>query len=182
MSARTAARVLAVAAAVLGAVACGQEENPVTGRDFQDLPADQVMFNAEYDIKDVGTLRARLNSDTAFVFEDSARILWRPVDLKLYDRNGAQTAHLTSREGTLDTRTNRMVAVGDVVLVTTEADRRILTEELHYDPRTGRIWSDVETVVFEGETRLEGQGFRSDEDMQNIEVFKGTGENIHIEF
>ena len=163
------------------AAACG-EEGPVSGRDFADLPADQVMFDAEYDIKDLGTLRARLHSDTAFVFEDSATIIWRPVDLKLYDTNGGQTAHLTSREGTLDTRTNRMVATGNVVLVTTEGDRRILTEELHYDPRTGRIWSDVPTVVFEGETKLEGRGFSSDEDMQNIEVFKGTGENIRIEF
>ncbi|HUE76981.1 MAG TPA: LPS export ABC transporter periplasmic protein LptC [Longimicrobiales bacterium] len=168
------------AAAALAA--CGPSENPVTGRDFQDLPADQVMFDSDYDITDMGTLRARLHSDTAFVFEDSARILWRPVDLKLYDRNGAQTAHLTSLEGVLDMRTDRMVATGDVVLVTVEQDRRILTEELHYDPRTGRIWSDVPTVLFEGETRLEGQGFSSDEDMQNVEVFKGTGENIRIEF
>lgn len=170
-----------LAALVVATAACG-EEGPVSGRDFQDLPADQVMFDAAYDIKDMGTLRARLNSDTAYVFEDSARILWRPVDLRLFDTNGAQTAHLTSREGTLDTRTNMMVAIGSVVLVTTEGSRRILTEELHYDPRTGRIWSDVPTVVFEGETRLEGQGFSSDEDMQNIEVFKGTGENIRIEF
>lgn len=170
-----------LAAIVLAATACSQE-TPVSGRDFADLPADQVMFDAEYDIKDLGTLRARLHSDTAFVFEDSATIIWRPVDLKLYDVNGAQTAHLTSREGTLDTRSNRMVAVGNVVLVTTDGGRRILTEELHYDPRTGRIWSDVPTVVFEGETRLEGRGFSSDEDMKNIEVFKGTGENIRIEF
>ena len=170
-----------LAALVAATAACG-EEGPVSGRDFQDLPADQVMFDAVYDIKDMGTLRARLNSDTAYVFEDSARILWRPVDLRLFDTNGAQTAHLTSREGTLDTRTNTMVAVGNVVLVTTQGDRRILTEELHYDARTGRIWSDVPTVVFEGETRLEGQGFSSDEDMKNIEVFKGTGENIRIEF
>ena len=175
------ARGWVLAAAVAATAGCG-EEGPVSGRDFQDLPADQVMFDASYDIKDVGTLRARLNSDTAYVFEDSARILWRPVDLKLFDTDGAQTAHLTSREGTLDTRTNVMVATGSVVLVTTEGHRRILTEELHYDPRTGRIWSDVPTVVFEGETRLEGQGFSSDEDMQNIEVFKGTGENIRIEF
>ncbi|HUG40992.1 MAG TPA: LPS export ABC transporter periplasmic protein LptC [Longimicrobiales bacterium] len=171
-----------LAAALLTATACGREEGPVSGRDFQDLPADQVMFDAGHDIRDMGTLRARLHADTAYVFEDSARTLWRPVDLKLYDADGAQTAHLTSLEGTLDMRTNRMVARGSVVLVTTEGHRRILTEELHYDPSTGRIWSDVPTVVFEDETRLEGQGFSSDEDMRNIEVFKGTGENIRIEF
>lgn len=159
-----------------------REDGPVSGRDFQDLAADQVMFNATYDIKEMGTLRARLLSDTAYVFEDSARILWKPVDLTLFDENGAKNAHLTSRSGELDTRTNRMVARENVVLVTTEGDRRILTEELHYDPRTGRIWSDVPTVVFEGDTRFDGRGFRSDEGMKNVEVFKGTGQNIRIEF
>lgn len=168
--------------AVTFLAACGGGSDPVAGRDFQELDADQVMFDAVYDIKELGTLRARLNADTAYVFEDSARVLWRPVDLTLYDRNGAQSAHLTSLEGELDTRTNRMVARRDVELVTTEGHRRILTEELHYDPRTGRIWSDVPAVVFEGETRLEGQGFSSDEDMKNLQVFQGTGQNIRIEF
>lgn len=177
----TTPRLLLLGLAALLAGACGGGGDPVAGRDFQELDADQVMFDAAYDIKDMGTLRARLKADTAYVFEDSARILWRPVDLDLYDRNGARNAHLTSLEGELDTRTNRMVARRDVELVTTEGDRRILTEELHYDPRTGRIWSDVPTVVFEGETRLEGQGFSSDEDMQNLEVYQGTGQNIRIE-
>jgi hypothetical protein len=75
-----------------------------------------------------------------------------------------------------------MVARGNVVLVTVDGNRRILTEELHYDPRTARLWSDVPTVMYEGESRLEGQGFRSDDQMKNIEIFKGTGENIKIEF
>lgn len=171
-----------VAIAASATVACGDDEDPVAGRDFRDLPADQVMFDAQHDIKDLGVLRARLRADTSYVYEDSARTVMFPVDLRLYNANGAETAHLTSREGELDTRTNKMVARGNVVLVTTEGNRRILTEELHYDPRTRRIWSDVETVVFEGETRLQGQGFSADEDMKNIQIKKGTGENIEIEF
>lgn len=166
----------------LGAVACREDEGPVAGRDYRDLPADQVVFDLNTDIKDMGVLRARLHADTAHVWEDSAKTLMFPVDLKLFDENGAQTAHLTADEGELESRTNRMVARGNVVLVTTEGDRRILTEELHYDPQADRIWSDVHTVMIEGDTRVEGAGFRSDADMKNVEVSKSTGENIEIEF
>lgn len=162
--------------------ACRGSQDPIAGRDFRDLPADQVAFDLDTDIKEMGVLRARLHADTTYVWEDSAKSLMFPVDLKLYDADGAQTAHLTAKEGELDSRTNRMVARGNVVLVTTEGDRRILTEELHYDPHLGRVWSDVHTVLLQGESRVEGTGFRADDKMKNVEVFKSTGENIEVEF
>lgn len=161
--------------------ACGGEGDPVSGRDFSDLPADQVMIGLDTDIKDMGVLRARLHADTAHQWEDSARTLMFPVDLKLYGENGGETGHLTAREGELESRTNRMVARGNVVLVTSDG-RRIETEELHYDPQSHRIWSDVRTVLIEGDQRIEGTGFRSDDQMQNLEVFGSTGQNIEIEF
>ena len=169
---------------VLGAAAAcgGGQEDPVSGNGFPDLPADHVVLDLDTDIKDMGALRARLHADTAHIWEDSAKTLMFPVDLKLYDRNGAQTAHLTADEGELHSKTNRMVARGNVVLVTVDGDRRILTEELHYDPQRERIWSDVHTVMFEGETQLEGAGFRANSEMTDVEVFESTGENIEIEF
>jgi LPS export ABC transporter protein LptC len=167
---------------VAALVACGGGEDPVSGSGFRDLPADHVVLELDTDIKDMGALRARLHADTAYIWEDSAKTLMFPVDLKLYDKNGAQTAHLTAREGELHSQTNRMVARGNVVLVTVDGNRRILTEELHYDPQRERIWSDVHTVMFEGETRLEGEGFRANSEMTDVEVFESTGENIEIEF
>ena len=163
-------------------VGCADQEDPVSGGELVDLPADQVVFDLATDIKDMGVLRARLRADTAHIWEDSAHTVMFPVDLELYDPDGAMTAHLTADEGEQDLRTNEMVARGNVVLVSTGADRRILTEELHYDPRAGRIWSDVHTVLVEGESRIEGEGFESDDQLQNVEVFKSTGQNIEIEF
>lgn len=175
----------AVAAALLvgaGIAACQDGSEAVAGSGFRDLPADQVVFDLDTDIKDLGVLRARLHADTAHIWEDEAHTLMFPLDLKLYDDDGGEAAHLTANEGELDSRTNKMVARGNVVLVTTDGNRRILTEELHYDPRTGRIWSDVHTVMYEGDSRLEGDGFRADDQMKNVEFFRARGRNIEIEF
>jgi LPS export ABC transporter protein LptC len=141
-----------------------------------------VVWELDTDIKDMGSLRARIHADTAYIWEDSARTLMFPVEVRLFDENGAQTAHLTANEGELDSRTNKMVARGNVVLITEEGDRRLLTEELHYDPRLGRIWSDVRTVMHQGGTTLEGSGFRANEAMTDLEVYGSTGENLEIEF
>jgi LPS export ABC transporter protein LptC len=162
--------------------ACRGNEDPVDEHGFRDLPADHVAWELDTDIKELGSLRARVHADTAYIWEDSAKMVLLPVELKLFDENGRQTAVLTATEGELDSNTNRMVARGNVVLVTTDEERRILTEELHYDPRRGRIWSDVHTEIFQGETRVEGSGFRANEDLTDIEVFDSTGENIEIEF
>lgn len=175
--------VMLAAVALVAVAACDGGEDPVSGSaGYQDLPADQVVLELDMDIKDMGALRARLHADTAYIWEDSAKTLMFPVDLKLYDEHGGQTAHLTADQGEHDTETNKMVATGNVVLETVEGDRRILTEQLHYDPRREQIWSDVHTVMFEGESRIEGAGFRANSAMTDIEVFESTGENIEFEF
>jgi LPS export ABC transporter protein LptC len=171
---------LLAAAAALGA--CGEGDDPVAERGFGDLPADHVVWDLDTDVKEMGSLRARIHADTAYIWEDSARTLMFPVEVRLFDENGAQTAHLTADEGELDSNTNKMVARGNVVLITEEEDQRLLTEELHYDPRRSRIWSDVATVMYQGDTRIEGTGFRASEDMSDIEVFGSTGENLEFEF
>lgn len=178
---RIGSRVGLIAVGVLALAACGNGD-PVGDRGFPDLPADHVVLQMDTDIKDMGSLRARIHADTAYVWEDSATTVMFPVELELYDADGAQTAHLTADEGELDSNTNKMVARGNVVLITTGDERRLLTEELHYDPRRGQIWSDVHTVMFQGDTRVEGSGFRANEDMTDIEVFESRGENIEIEF
>lgn len=177
-------QILGVTVAVMaaGSTACGRNQDSVSGASFRDLPADHVVLELDTDIKEMGALQARLHADTAYIWEDSAKTLMFPVDLKLYDRNGAQTAHLTADEGELDSHTNMMVARGNVVLVTVDGNRRILTEELHYDPQHERIWSDVHTVMYEGESQLEGSGFQANSGMTDVEVYGSTGENIPIEF
>lgn len=163
------------------ALGCARDEDPVAGEERQ-LPADQIMVGVQYDVRDVGVLRARLFADTAYLFEDSAKLYMRPVKLKLFDEEGEQVADLTSREGTMDTRTRAMEARGNVVLVATEGERRVETEELHYDPGANLIWSDVATVYYEDDTRIDGSGFTSDGQMRNVQVKGATAENLPIKF
>lgn len=147
----------------LVAAACGnRDQGPVAGEEYENMGADQIIVNPNQIITADGIRQAVLRADTAFVYEDSAFVEFRAVELTLFERDGAEAAHLTADTGELETRTEAMVARGDVVLVTTEGGRRIETEELHYDPRQRRIWSDVPTVIIDAGDRLEGTGFTAD--------------------
>lgn len=166
---------------ILALLGCkGQETKGQTG--FEEMRADQVMFGVQYDIKDMGTLRARLLADTAFVWEDSAKALFKPVKLDLYDDNGRRTAHLTSKEGVLYSEKNEMVAIGNVVLTSVENERQILTEELFYNGASGELWSNVRSVMIDKEGRVEGTGFRTNREMTDVEVFGSTGRDLEVEF
>ena len=89
----------------------------------------------------------------------------RNVKLTFYDQQGKRPGTLTSKTGEYDAGTGIMVARGNVILVTHNEKgekRTIRSEELHYDQRGDRVWSEVETMVEETGQTLVSQGFTSD--------------------
>lgn len=146
------------------------------------MNADQVMFGVEHYITGEGLRRGLLRSDTAFMYEDSALVRVRPVDLTLYNERGEVAGTVTSRAGVLDTRTQRMTATGDVVVVAAERGQRIETEELHFDPNRDRVWSDVATTIHRNGTVLRGRGFTSNTQLTDVRLDAPTGRVEGLDF
>ena len=166
--------VLMCALAVAGAVACSSKKQPpVAAHSPLADSADQVMFNARFNLTDKGLQRAQLESDTAYFFEDNTRIELEKVHTTFFTATGAKNAVLTSERGTFNSRTNNMVA-RKKVLVVSEDGRRLTTPELIYNQQRNEISSDSAFVMTEPNRRLEGIGFRSDPDMKNIRILKGA--------
>ena len=164
---------LVIAAVVLAMSAACNEKTapPVARRSALADSADQVMFGAHFNLTDKGLARAELLSDTAYFFDDNTRIELRKVETTFYTMSGARDAYLTSAQGTYNNRTGLMIARGDVVVITEEG-RRLTTPELRYDQASNEISSDSHFVLTEPGRRLEGIGFRSDPNMQNVQILK----------
>jgi LPS export ABC transporter protein LptC len=168
-------RLLAVGV-IVTLTACGQGSTaPAASGQFRNLPSDHVMIDVRHYLTDDGIRRGVMNADTAYVFVDSGKVNLRKVHLLLYGTTGTEVANLVSRTGELNQRNNAMVARGNVVLIAREGARRIETEELHYDPNTHRIWSTVTTTMQQNGTRITGDGFTADDQMQNIQVTRPHG-------
>jgi LPS export ABC transporter protein LptC len=106
------------------------------------------------------------------------------VRLTFYDQQGKKPGTLTSKTGDYDVRTGVMVARGNVVLVTYNdkgEKRTIRSEELHYDQRGDRVWSERETFVEEAAQTFVSQGFTSDTRFTNIQGrnAKSTGVQVN---
>ncbi len=163
---------IAVIALIALASACDNRTAPpiVRGTSLADS-ADQIMYGAHFNLTDKGLSRAELLSDTAYFFEDNTRVELRKVDATFYTTTGARDAYLTSKRGTYRSRTGSMVARGNVVVITEEG-RRLTTPELKFDQAMNEISSDSAFVLTEPGRRLEGVGFRSDPNMQNVRILK----------
>lgn len=164
---------LMLGVAAVAAAACQGSKEPagVKGSALADS-ADQVMFGAHAVLTDQGLMRADLNGDTAFFFDDNTRIELRVVKTIFYTAQGARSAVLTSKEGTYRTQ-GSMEARGDVVVVS-EDGRRLTTPQLRYDQIRNLISSDSAFQLTGQGQSVAGIGFESDPNMNNIRIKKTT--------
>jgi LPS export ABC transporter protein LptC len=172
----TAARMVISAFMVAAISAAGgacdkQKPLPVVRRSALADSADQVMFGAKFNLTDKGLSRAEMNSDTAYFFDENTRIELTRLETTFYTQSGARDAYLTAKRGTYLNRIGTMVARGDVV-VTTEEGRRLTTPMLMYSQAANEISSDSAFVLTEPGRRLAGVGFKSDPNMQNVQILK----------
>lgn len=166
---------LIVAVTVLGAsviAGCNRKTAPpVAARSALADSADQVMFGTKFNLTDNGLARAQLEADSAFFFDDNTRIEMRNVATTFFTTSGARDAYLTSKRGTYNSRMGTMIA-RDSVVVVTEEGRRLVTNELKYDQQVNEVSTDKAFLLTEPGRSLEGVGFRSDPNMQNVRILK----------
>lgn len=171
------------AIAALGFSACNGTTAPNIG-DYEPLPSDQVLIGVEHAMTSNGVRQSILRSDTTLLFNDSASVHLRGVNLTMYTPEGQIRATLTSQSGEMDQNTNRMVARGSVVLVIHgQEGSTVWSEELHYDPQRGQLWSEVHTRRrTTGGQEVEGDGFTSDDQFRNFRITNMRGTNLRFEF
>lgn len=154
--------------------ACGDARQPPRAGSTMADTADQVMYGASFNMTERGVIRAAVEADTAYFFDDNTRVEFDRVKSTFYTGTGMKDAVLTSDHGRYHTRQGDMTAFGDV-LVVSEDGRRLSTPELHYSQGRNEFFSDSQFTLREGGGRvLSGIGFRSDPNLNNVRVLRGA--------
>jgi LPS export ABC transporter protein LptC len=165
---------LAAGAVLLLAGACEEPGDIATVPEhIMAMEADFIIFGGEQYITEDGVNQAHMTYDTAFQWVDSTDVALRRVHLVVFNEDGSERAQVTSDRGIFDQYSDRMVAQGNVVLVFPGEERTLRTEELHYDPQMGQMWSDSAFVLVEPGRRLEGSAFETDLEFQSFRVRGG---------
>jgi len=172
-------RMLAAAAALAACEGAPAPSVPVAA----NADDTQRTYGMNLKLTESGVLKADLYGDTAFSKPNTDLTELRGVKLTFYDSEGKKPGKLTSKTGEYDARTGIMVARGNVVLIThnDEGQERVIrSEELHYDQRGDRVWSDRETIIDEAGRHAVTDGFTSDTRFTNMRGKNAKSTGIRV--
>jgi LPS export ABC transporter protein LptC len=162
--------VLRSAALAVLLAACGQATAPNRTAVFE-ADANQVTIGMRMKMTEEGTTKADLHADTAVTPPGSNNTQLTGVRL-VFSTPSGKDGKLTSKTGEYNPTSQVMVARGGVVLIVPgeqgKGTRTITSEELHWDQRGDRVWSEKRTTMVEDGRTLHTQGFTSDTRFQNI--------------
>jgi LPS export ABC transporter protein LptC len=174
MTRRAVLTALSALSALTASLACRDEGvRPPTSNQAADT-ANQILFNLQHYVTELGVRRSLVEADTAYMYDPSQTAELKILKVTFYDMNGSVSSVLTSKEGTYHWQNGAMTARGDVV-GTAPDGRTLRTSVLVYDPITKKISSDRHFTFDRGGDHLEGEGFSSDTDFRNVVVNRPRG-------
>lgn len=161
---------------LFGMAACsGEATAPPATETAANLQADNILYEFKHNMTTDGVRKALLAGDSAYVRQNDSRVDVVGVRLTFFNDNGTVSGDLSARTGEYDLRSGTMIARGDAVLNTVGTpSRRVESDELQFDLKGDRIWSDKATVMREGASVLRGSSFRSDTKFRNLTVGNAT--------
>lgn len=129
--------------------------------------ADQLMIGLTQYLTSEGVRQAKLEADSAFIYENSGRVDLKTIRVTFFTVNGVQTSVLTARGGLYNLRSGQMEARGNCVVVMTNG-ARLTSEVLRYDQTKNEVSTDQPYVYDAADRHVVGDGFVSDPTFSNI--------------
>lgn len=154
---------------LIGMLALGACEEAVQPQIATESSSAQVTYGMNLKITEEGRLKADLYADTAVTPAGETRSQLTGVKLTFYNP-GEPPGNLTSKTGEYDQQTGIMVARGNVVLLAPaeKGMRTIKSEELHWDQRGDRVWSQKPTSITQEGQTLYTKDFTSNARFTNV--------------
>jgi len=146
-----------------------------------EADASQVTYGMNMRITENGVLKADLFADTAITPMGDTRTQMKKVRLTFFNP-GEPPGKLTSKTGEYAQESGVMIARGDVVLIIPgdKGMRTIRSQELHWDQRGDRVWSEKETSITENGETLITQGFTSNSKFTNVSGTNATTGGVRV--
>ena len=162
---------------VVSVAACGEDApTPVADPDLRSLEADGIFYEMETYLRQDGIRSGVLRADSAYQFSDSAKTYLWDMDMTLFYEDGRDRAWIRADSAVLETRTEQLVARGNVVAEVADEGIRIESPELQYDPTGAQIWTDSSVVLTQDGAVQRGSCFRSDLQFTNWEICSPVGD------
>ncbi len=130
---------------------------------------DQKIRGAQIWLYDGPNKRAEIEADYIEKYTKQDSTLAWGLNVQFYDKDGAKSSHLVADSGLVRESINWMVANGDVVVIT-EDDSRLETEQLYWVGNKDIVRSDSFVTIYQFGDTLRGYGLETDPNLERIKI------------
>lgn len=159
---------------LLIAYGCQKKAGTVAG-DKVEYP-DQEGWNSTVISSRNGVVNATIHYGHMQQFKKKKMVEFEQgVQVDFFNEQGLHTSKLTADSGRLNEATNDIEAIGNVIVVS-DTGITLTTERLRWDSNIEKIVSnDFVTIVTAEQDTFYGQGFESDQNLQNWRIIAFSG-------
>ncbi|MBC5774537.1 LPS export ABC transporter periplasmic protein LptC [Pontibacter sp. KCTC 32443] len=124
---------------------------------------------------DSAKLMIRMKAPVQQEFEGGDGVFPKGFDVEFFQREGAVTSTMSANYGKQDKGRELYFAQGNVVVRNLQKGEMLETEELTWDRRRRKIFTDKFVKITTPNRVVTGQGLRSDQNFENYTIQKITG-------
>lgn len=145
----------------------------------EDTPIESS-FDVSVEYTDSGRVTMQMKSPeiNRYIGEEEYMEMPQGINMTFYDTSGAVKSTLTSNYAINYTKDKRMEAKNNVI-ATNAQGQQLFTEQLNWNQKTHKIYTDKKVKVVTSEKILFGDGLQADETFEFWEITNPTGD---IEF
>lgn len=158
-------------------IGCGnrEEDSVEVMKEPGEYPT-QEGWNSELYISKAGCPRAIVHYGHMTKYETPKVVYFNEgVEVDFFDDTGNHTSNLTSERGEYYEKTEDVVGIGNVVVVS-DSGVTLMTEVIKWDNSREKILSDtIVTIITEEQDTLYGKGLESDPDLGHWVILKPWG-------
>jgi len=169
----------AIAIAAFAALAaCGSGEEKAEPVEIDgDITPTMVTRDVDTYISDSGITRYHITADRWLMFDNATEPHWSFPDgmfMERYDDHMTQSATVVCDSAFYFTGKRLWRLDGDVRMRNVDGDR-FLTEQLFWDQKTHKVYSDSFIHIDRTDRTIEGYGFESNENMTAYTILRPSG-------
>lgn len=107
---------------------------------------------------------------------ENGDIVWpKGVYIEFFNDKQIRTTTLRGNSGVFYKEKNLYTVTGNVVIIDSVKTQKMNTEELHWTPKTQKIFTDKFVVIQTKSDTLKGQGLEANQDFSRWKILKPTG-------
>ena len=167
-----------ILAAVIGVTACTEEKTDVVHREVDGNTVPTMMTdNVVTLISDSGVTRYRITAPLWLVFDEADEPQWRFPEgmfLEKFDDKFSTEATIVCDSATYFKNKGLWRLDGDVNVLNT-LNEKFLSQQIFWDQRSRKVYSDSFIHIEKSDRIIEGYGFNSNERMTTYSINKPSG-------